>query len=218
MIADSFSQQEFIDRETQTIRFRSDQRQRLIELVNLLAQSELFLSHIRDEVIEMIRLMPVELDEDHRIRGDMFNLFLPTGMDLPIFAEREAASNTNESQLAEVIQQSLFQSVSKTVSLPRQGKNAKALDTMPGFNCKDVPEDLCCPLSGEIMDDPVYDPEHTQYKYERAWIETAIEKKAEHPHIRSLLTKNKLVSDDQLKAKIKLFMDGINSAAAPPNP
>lgn len=92
------------------------------------------------------------------------------------------------------------------IALPSRGKNAKALSEIDGFDMNNIPENLCCPLSGEIMDQPVYDPEHPKYKFERAWIEQRLADKEENPFTRTSLTITALVNDTALKTDINYFM------------
>ena len=89
---------------------------------------------------------------------------------------------------------------------PNQGVNAKALSELANFDITGIPEEFCCSLSQEIMDDPVYDPAHPQYKFERQWIERSLQNKAENPYTRTPLSKTQLIPDTQLKNKIDDYM------------
>ncbi len=114
----------------------------------------------------------------------------------------------DEPAFTQVLNASLFHSVQAT-TLPAQSKNAKALSEIAGFDCNDIPDHLCCLLSREIMDDPVFDPNHPAYKFERAWIEKRLVDKQENPFTRTHLLQVNLVSDNELKTKINLFMQSV---------
>ena len=105
------------------------------------------------------------------------------------------------------IDQTIFDSVPRPpVQMPELGQNAKTLSELANFDITGIPEEFFCSLSQEIMDDPVYDPAHPQYKFERQWIERSLQNKAENPYTRTPLSKTQLIPDTQLKNKIDDYM------------
>ena len=88
-----------------------------------------------------------------------------------------------------------------------EGKNAKTLSEISGFDSKTIPEIFCCAISTEIMDDPVYDPKHPQYKFDRKHIERWLANGSNNnPYTRTPLTKAQLVCDEDLKIRIQHFV------------
>jgi hypothetical protein len=75
-------------------------------------------------------------------------------------------------------------------------------------------ETYCCVLSKEVMSDPAYDPDFSQYQFERSWILRALASKKEHPFTRAPLTEEKLVSNISLKNTIDSFVNEVISAKA----
>jgi hypothetical protein len=108
------------------------------------------------------------------------------------------------------IEQSLQQSLSTTALPPTLGvklwgANYQKLKDINPDTC--VPEKYCCSLSATIMTNPVYDPKHPQYKFEKDWILRALQTKLENPFTRTPLVPNDLVDDTDLKAKIDSFLE-----------
>lgn len=109
---------------------------------------------------------------------EMSALFSNRQLDLncPEIIERGARLRQIEFQyltrLPQRQQPHLFQRVRQLIEvapvIPSYGRNAQILSEIVGFNGDTIPENYCCSLSAEIMDDPVYDPAHPQYKFERA--------------------------------------------------
>ncbi len=111
------------------------------------------------------------------------------------------------------IDQTIFDSIAHTpVQMPELGQNAKTLSELANFDITGIPEEFCCSVSQEIMDDPVYDPAHPQYKFERQWIERSLQNKAENPFTRTPLCIDHLVSDGQLKSEIEAFVQNAKDA------
>lgn len=97
--------------------------------------------------------------------------------------------------------------------MPKQSLNAKELARLAdnhGFDKNSIPENFCCPLSGEIMDDPVADPtrgEETDERFEKAWLVQAIKTcKGKSPYTRKDVDIDSLVTDAQRKTKIEEYM------------
>ena len=206
IVAAGFPEPAFTDQIMKIIRLCSNEQRRLIEFIETLSQTEIFLSSIKEEIIEMIRRMPVEPGSRNGMerRGGRLSLFIEEIEEILFGRGGQQQPNGAEPQLADTIQRSLFDSrVSRTVVMPEQGKNAQALKRL---DVNAVPEHLCCPLSGEIMDNPVCDPAYPQYTFERMWIEERLKDKEENPFTRTALTKDQLISDQRIKSEIKLFM------------
>jgi STIP1 family protein 1 len=70
----------------------------------------------------------------------------------------------------------------------------------------DVPPAFCCPISFEIMLDPVLSPASGQ-TYERAAIEEALTKKQEDPTNRAPLRASQLISNIALRQAIESFIE-----------
>ncbi len=81
-----------------------------------------------------------------------------------------------------------------------QGANAKLVDAC---GLTDIPREYECPLSREVMTDPVYVRAHPNQKFERAWIEQALLIKPLNPLNREPLLVSDLVTDTDLKNKIE---------------
>lgn len=71
-------------------------------------------------------------------------------------------------------------------------------------NDDEVPESFICPISGEIMKDPVITP--TGVSYEKANIEAWLKKKEVDPLSKKRLTVNDLIPNRSLKEAIEEFM------------
>lgn len=87
--------------------------------------------------------------------------------------------------------------------MPAKGINH---DIIEEINCEDVPENYLCALGAFIMTDPVFDPQHPQYKFERSWIMQSLITKNENPFTKTVLTAVELVSDANLKIQIDTFV------------
>ncbi|GEM_PF-6555368 len=108
--------------------------------------------------------------------------------------------------------------ITRSATPPDEGENARKLKAI-GYE-EEIPENYLCALSYNILSNPVYDPQHPQYKFERKWIELALERAPENPFTRTLLEKENLVSDDALKAEITLYVNDLVASrhrAAPSN-
>jgi hypothetical protein len=97
--------------------------------------------------------------------------------------------------------------------------NSNANKLMNIGYAEEIPEKFECVLMKEILTDPVYDPNHPQYKFERLVIFCALQNKKENPFTRTPLTQDSLVSDVALKNEIDGFVadiiikhDSINTA------
>ena len=64
-----------------------------------------------------------------------------------------------------------------------------------------VPPDFYCPISGELMKDPVSDPEG--HSYERKYIMEWLSGQKTSPMTRSYLDKNQLTDNPSLKKSIE---------------
>lgn len=71
---------------------------------------------------------------------------------------------------------------------------------------EEILEKFECAIMKEIMTNPVYDPKHPQYKFERLAILGALQNKKENPFTRTPLTKDDLVDDVDLKNEINEFV------------
>ncbi len=96
-------------------------------------------------------------------------------------------------------------------SIPQRSQHALALSelTRNGFDENTIPGNFLCSLSREIMDDPVFDPHHPQYKFDRASIERSLNNKNENPFTRTPLMKSELLSDTKLKSEIESYVQSV---------
>lgn len=117
------------------------------------------------------------------------------------------------------------------VPLPQNGKNSKTLSEIEGFDINDVPEEFCCQLSGDIMDDPVIDPTTLNdtallwldtpesqksaldrgnydeaHRFERSWLERAINDKGGKSPMTRQDVEIALISDSKRKDEIDNFV------------
>lgn len=73
-----------------------------------------------------------------------------------------------------------------------------------------ISEDYRCAISGEVMDDPVYDPEFpNNHRCERQVLKVWLDQYGTNPFTRSQLSAANLVSDVALKNQIDSFVDSI---------
>ena len=93
------------------------------------------------------------------------------------------------------------------VTVPGCGVNAERLE---GIDV-DIPSEYICPLSQEIMTDPVFDPEHPKIHFERSWIVTHLQNFKTNPITKTPLKITDLVVDTKLKDAIDNFVDGQTS-------
>lgn len=145
---------------------------------------------------------------------------IPLDLDPPVIIDPNTTTLTNpfthlyptqiSVDMQRVIDQAFFSTrPSQSVQMPIQGVNAKTLSELSNFDMGSIPEEFCCSLRSEIMDDPVYDPAHPQYKFERQWIERRLQEKSENPYTRTALSKTQLIPDKQLKNKIDDYVYGV---------
>lgn len=80
---------------------------------------------------------------------------------------------------------------------------AVKLENFPDVN---IPDNFLCGISGNIMMNPVYDPNHPQQKYDLLVLEVWVHKHATNPCTRAPLVMENLVYDEDLKAQIDEFM------------
>ena len=72
---------------------------------------------------------------------------------------------------------------------------------------KSKPDDLICPLAGQIFDEPV--KADGLPTVERSWIEREISRKGQNPFTRQSLSASQLVSDIDTKNKVAEFIQGV---------
>lgn len=80
----------------------------------------------------------------------------------------------------------------------------------------EIPEELLCPLSGEIMTTPVYDPRFPQHpRCELLVLKTWLDEKHTNPFNREALEIRDIVCDEELKQRIDDFVNSaINNATS----
>lgn len=86
-------------------------------------------------------------------------------------------------------------------------RNAIALSRIDGFDIETVPRELCCSISFEIMDEPVYDPNYPKIKFEKENILKWLRNKSIHPVARTYLVAENLVNDEDLKNQIACYIN-----------
>ncbi|OGT25945.1 MAG: hypothetical protein A3I77_01665 [Gammaproteobacteria bacterium RIFCSPLOWO2_02_FULL_42_14] len=137
-----------------------------------------------------------------------------------------------------------FLSVERPIPVPQTGKNAKTLSEIAGFDTSNIPDEFCCHLSGEIMDDPVIDPTTLNAaaltwisapeseketldrgnfdevpRFERKWLERAVsDKDGDSPMTRQPIV-TPLISDsatkgESIKKRIEDFVQSQVTSAA----
>lgn len=88
---------------------------------------------------------------------------------------------------------------------PIKSKNSKLLSDVP---CVIIPDEYCCPLSGDIMENPVYDIRAPQLRYDEIFLQYWIGKSYPKlvPHTQTPYNKDFLKVDFDLKIKITNFV------------
>ena len=92
------------------------------------------------------------------------------------------------------------------------GEHAKTLDTLHILT-EDIPPEMCCLITCDIMTTPVFDPRNPDQKFEKLAILAALRHKSENPYTREPLDALGLVEDDELKKCIDSFVAEKISAA-----
>lgn len=100
-------------------------------------------------------------------------------------------------------------SANSKIVLPEVSRNHKKLDAI---KVKDIPEDYICPLSCNVMSDPVFNTALGLPNVERAWILIEIERKGKNPFNNSPLQESDLQSNVKLKEEIDGFVDNLVQA------
>jgi hypothetical protein len=70
-----------------------------------------------------------------------------------------------------------------------------------------IPSEYICSITNAIITDPVYDPRHTEQRFERTAIENWLRRNPTNPLTREPLTRSALQSDTALKNRINGFID-----------
>jgi len=109
-------------------------------------------------------------------------------------------------QVRNIFSNSFFQNLPPArVTVPPVGKNSVALNNINYDG--PIPEEFKCPLSLEIMNDPVYDPRNSRQGFERAWILTHLQNNPTNPLTRQALKNVDLVDATALKTRIDAFVN-----------
>jgi len=122
-----------------------------------------------------------------------------------------------EINIIEVCQQAtscLYRLFSPCISFAVTGYNnlmaeKSNADLIGSFDDPNIPEEYLCQITQEIMTNPVYDKNHTQYKFERSEILKALSIKEQNPYTRTALHETDLIDDLELKGKINLFINSL---------
>ena len=76
-----------------------------------------------------------------------------------------------------------------------------------GYDTETIPHDLCCLISLEIMDKPVYDRKNPKIKFEEKNILEWLKTKKTHPVTKTSLTAEDLVNDTELEKQISSYIN-----------
>ncbi|MDF1827017.1 MAG: hypothetical protein P1U39_01920 [Legionellaceae bacterium] len=107
-------------------------------------------------------------------------------------------------------------SASQTNNLS-SGPNAKVIEDI-GFPSEEIPDEYICPLSLQIMSDPVYlAHDLTEQRFERTWLTKWLSDNGIHPSTRQPFELTAIQSDAGLKTSIDDFMSQIIIGATPHN-
>jgi hypothetical protein len=112
--------------------------------------------------------------------------------------------NAQNDLMAQAVTASLLASEGPPRPLPDIGTHARTLNERQ--HEEPVPDEFRCLITTYIMTDPVYDPNHPQYKFEKTAIEHWLRTKLENPYTRTPLTSSVLVSDVELKERIAQYV------------
>jgi hypothetical protein len=121
--------------------------------------------------------------------------------------------NIEDNGMDQAVTASLHALTGQSATIINIGAHARTLNELK--HDEPVPEKFQCSIISEIMTDPVYDPSHPQYKFERAVIEEILRRKAENPYTRTPLMISELVSDAILKQEIDQYIATIVSKNSP---
>ena len=90
------------------------------------------------------------------------------------------------------------------------------MDSSSLFSGLIIPDDFICAITHEIMNDPVYDPNFPQQRYDRYALETWLAHSPTNPYTRAPLSVSGIVADSALKARIDGFVEvALQTSTAP---
>ncbi len=187
-----FPEQNFYDRMGGNLRFNNENRGVIAAFIQAVSQAEPLFSEIEGKVSA--------------------NLGIDLSREYDVSRLISLRTNTFTGNLFAAVQQR--QSVFATTSahrmfVPRQelakNPNAERLEEA-GFT-EDIPKEFICPLSCDVMYDPVMVRNNENHKFERTWILRALETRQENPLNRQPLNARDLVSDSYTKERIAAFVN-----------
>lgn len=98
------------------------------------------------------------------------------------------------------------QSANSKIEVPKLSENHQKLDDIK-FDEKQIPEEYICPLSLNVMSDPVFNPSKGLPNVERSWILIEIGRSGKNPFTNLPLDVSDLQSNGKLKEQIDKFVD-----------
>ena len=117
--------------------------------------------------------------------------------------QREIASQYNTNIFMRFFNQAFHHQPNQANTIV-QNSYSKTLEEI-GYH-EEIPSNYVCPLSLDIMNDPVYAPGFS-YAFEKAWIEESLKIKQENPFTRAPLTVEELIPAPDLKGEIEAFVN-----------
>ena len=89
------------------------------------------------------------------------------------------------------------------VSVPRAGANSERIKHLDAL---DIPNEYICPISFDIMTDPVFVTAHPEQRFERSYIEQSLRLKPENPLTREPLSLDGIQADVTMKNEIEQYI------------
>ncbi len=94
---------------------------------------------------------------------------------------------------------------SNKATIPQDGLNRQKLKEIDYSGS--IPKDYQCPLSMEIMTEPVYVRQHPNQRFEKSWILAHLQNRHDNPLTREHMTEADLIDDTALKSEINAFVE-----------
>ncbi len=144
-------------------------------------------------------LQKAKLDKIYQLGQEYSSLRPPTSYDNWLSTEHQLIRDFG--YLFEVRADLINQQQNNKLSL-EDGPNSIALKDYTG----EIPPEYICPLSLQIMSDPVKVQQHPMQRFERAWIQAHLQRRADNPLNRERLVLSDLLDDNKLKTEIDEFV------------
>ncbi len=173
-----------------------------------------YLLHLR----EAIRNMTSRLSHDDKLLSALnFTLAAPI---IPVRIDAREGLISIEDSLRIQMQISRNSAQAAPIQIPQENKYALILSGIKNFDFDSIPAHFCCPLSLQIMDDPVIDSTtlipgvdpnkpaknyNDVARYDRKWLERAIATNGKSPTTRQTIT-TPLIADALLKSQIDAYV------------